>query len=159
MIVFISREDDDLKVQNLINITCYEVLSKLRDVDKRQILYTMFIRDINDEKTSSDLIEFFLERRINHLSIRKTLFSFSKIERKNRTSSYLFSISKKDVSLFFRIESSFTINHHIIVHVSRHNKRLTSTKLRSIVVINFLFIFVIIVASSDTEAGLRNHVM
>ncbi len=68
MIIFISRRDDDFKVQNLINITCYEALSKFRDVNERQILHTMFIRDISDAKTSLSLIEFFFRKRINHLS-------------------------------------------------------------------------------------------
>jgi hypothetical protein len=94
MIVFISRDDDDLKVQDLINITCYEVLSKLRNVDESQILHTVFIRGISDEKTSSSLIEFFLRRRIDHLSFKRTLFSFSKDEKTERLLT-LFQSAKK----------------------------------------------------------------
>ncbi len=98
MIIFISRRDNDLKVQDLINITCYEALSKLRDVDERQILHTMFIRDISDAKTSSSLIEFFLRRQIDHLS-----FHSMKRSNKNAKTKRLifFQSAKKMIHSFF----------------------------------------------------------
>ncbi len=130
MIIFISRRDNDLEVQDLINITCYEVLSKLRDVDERQILHTMFIRDIIDAKTFSSLIEFFLRRRIDHLLFHSMKRSYSHSTKTQNKTSYLFSISKKDVSFFFRKKSSFTIDHHIIVDMSQTQQMIDVCKIK-----------------------------
>ncbi len=129
MIDFISRNDDDFKVQNLINITCYEVFSKLSNVDERQIFHIMFIRDINDEKTSSDLIKFFFERRINYLSIKKTLFSSTKSNfystKSNEKTEHLlifFQSAKKTSHFSFVLKAFLQLIITLLLMCHQHNK-------------------------------------
>jgi hypothetical protein len=119
MIIFISRRDDDLKVQNLINITCYEALSKLRDVDERQILHTVFIRDISDAKTSSSLIEFFLRRRIDHLSFH----SMRRSNKNAKTERFIFFQSaKKMFHSFFVKKALLQLIITLLLMCHKHNK-------------------------------------
>ncbi len=53
MIVFVSRSDDDIKVQNLIDETFNEAMFEIDDVNEFQIFHTMLVRDISDRKSFS----------------------------------------------------------------------------------------------------------